>query len=210
MTPRWSVPRIWPGGECFILGGGPSLTLVDIDRLQGRRVIAVNDAYRIAPWADVMFYGDGPWLTAHRKALLDFAGLKISGCATQTNEPGIRHVYRDMINHGISRDPTEVRWNRSSGACAINLAVHFGVKRIVLLGFDMRRVDGQKHWHPDVNDDPGNPYPRFLEVFPVIARDAEALGVEILNATPGSALTAFPIEEPAELGIGRAREEARC
>jgi len=87
-------------------------------------------------------------------------------------------------------------WNISGGACAIGLAYHFGVKRIVLLGFDMRKVDGKANWHDDyVVPKPFrfNPYSRFLSVFPGIAKDLKRLNVECVNATPGSALTVFPI-----------------
>lgn len=211
MNPRWSLPRLWPGAECFILGGGPSLQLVDVEALHGRRVIAVNNAHQAAPWADVMFYGDGPWLRDHRRALLEFGGLKLTTCRSHVDEPGIRVIDRDMINHGISTDPSVVRWNRSSGACAMNIAAHFGVRRITLLGFDMRHVDGRKHWHPDLPGDiADNPYPRFLEVFPKIAADLAAIGIEVVNATPGSALTVWPIVHPDELGIGRSQAEARC
>ena len=56
--PLWTAPRIWDGGECFILGGGPSLAAVDVGQLRGRRVIAVNQAYKLGDWIDVLFFGD--------------------------------------------------------------------------------------------------------------------------------------------------------
>lgn len=108
--------------------------------------------------------------------------------------------------YGISRDPGQLSWNLSSGACAINLAVHFGVKRIVLLGFDMHKgPSGEKGWHTNrvVLDAKSNPYPSFLKPFPRIAADLAKLGVEVVNACPGSALTVWPIADPREMGLTR-------
>ena len=55
---RWTAPRMWDGGECFLLGGGPSLHEVDVNRLRGRRVIAINQGYKLGDWIDVLFFGD--------------------------------------------------------------------------------------------------------------------------------------------------------
>lgn len=135
----WLVPRMWEGGECFILGGGPSLRLAPIERLQGKRVIAVNMALNEAPWAEVLFFGDCLFYTERKHLVDEFAGLAVTTCERLTNHRRLLAVQRDMAAEGLSRDQTLVHFNRNSGACAINLARHFGVKRIVLLGFDMRK-----------------------------------------------------------------------
>lgn len=195
----WTVPEIWPSGTCYILGGGPSLSKVPLSRLHDRRVIAVNNAYLLGDWIDVMFYGDCRWLNWHQKRLLEFPGLKVTACESHKNRPGIRATRRLNSPHGITKDRNRLCWNLSSGACAINLAFHFGVKKIVLLGFDMRVVENKSNWHKDhelgKNKDP---YERFLKPFPNIARDLERFGVECINATPGSALDVFPIVEPED------------
>lgn len=56
--PFWKAPSMWDGGQCFILGGGPSLTVEQVESLRGRRVIAVNQAYKLGDWIDVLFFGD--------------------------------------------------------------------------------------------------------------------------------------------------------
>lgn len=192
----WTVPAIWPGGTCYILGGGPSLARVPMERLHDLRVIAVNNAYQLGDWIDVMFYGDCRWFNWHGKALLNFSGLKVTACESHRDRPGIRAVKRQNSPHGITTRKDRLSWNLNSGACAINLAVHFGVKKIVLFGFDMRLVDDKSNWHEAHKDSPSkNPYQRFLKPFPNIARDLERLGVECINATPGSAIDVFPIVE---------------
>lgn len=95
--------------------------------------------------------------------------------------------------YGITSKKDFVSWNGSSGACAINLAYHMGAKTIVLLGFDMRRVDGEKNWHSDHKEHlKADPFSRHLKAFPVIKKDALLLGLTILNATPESAIKQFP------------------
>lgn len=195
----WTVPRLWPGSTIYMLGGGPSLKGLDISCLQGQRVIAVNNAYRLAPWADVMFFGDCRWYEWHRNELGDFAGLKVTSCEAHANKPNLRVLRRRNSPEGINTNPQFLSWNKSSGACALNLAYHLGAGKIVLLGYDMRRVDDKCNWHDDhpiAKNPHHNPWERFLRPFPAIARDFERLHVEVVNATPGSALEVFPIVEP--------------
>jgi len=217
---HWRIPRLWPDGECFILGGGPGLRAEKdkdgnyrselVERLKGRRVIAVNMAYRLGDWIPVMFFGDCRWFNWNRAALNNFAGLKITSCERHLDKPGIKVVKRKNGPAGITKNPYEVYWNLSSGGCAINVAVHFGVKRIVLLGYDMRPVDRPEgdlsyNWHqfyPKKKMGPGkrhDPYTRFMRPFQRMAADLRGMGVECVNATPDSALTVFPIVEPEEV-----------
>jgi len=87
------------------------------------------------------------------------------------------------------------------------VAYHLGVRHIVLLGFDMRKVEDDCNWHPEhLKMNPNsekkklanggvNCYGRYLKKFPQVAKDAKRLGLNILNATPGSVLLDFPIVE---------------
>ena len=193
----WSAPPIWQGETCYILGGGPSLKAVDVERLRGARVIAVNEAYLLGDWLPVVFFGDCRWYVWHKSRLLHFGGLKVTTCRTCVNQPGIKRMRK--VNHprGLESRRDALKWNWSSGAAAINLAVHFGVQRIVLLGFDMRAVGKETHWHDHYTHDPKrDPYARFLKGFPDLAKALASLRVECVNACPGSALQDFPIVEP--------------
>jgi len=197
----WIAPKIWPGATCFILGGGPSLAKIDIERLHGQHVIAVNNAYQLADWIDVMFFGDCRWFSWHQKELIGWPGLKVSACESLAKKhKWLRVMKKRNSPWGISTNPALLTWNLNSGGCAINLAYHFGVKKIVLLGFDMRAIDGQKNWHVDHKDSPNkSPYERFMKTSPSIKADLDRLSVECVNATPGSALRDFPIVEPEEV-----------
>ena len=162
-VPAFRVPALCPGGTVVCVGGGPSLTADDVDYCQGKAtVIAVNDAWRLAPWADALIAADAAWWQRYQ-GVPDFTGLKIGLQPTAAKWPGVQ-ILRLSGDAGIERDPTRVRTGRNTGAAAINLAVHFGATRILLLGSDMQATtDATSHWfgaHP-----PGlrrtSPYPLF-------------------------------------------------
>ncbi len=202
----WRIPKIWDKATCYILGGGPSLNDVDIDRLHGdgHRVIAVNKSFRLAEWADAMFFNDKGFFLGNRQRLLDFPGLKVSTCkAIINNAPGIKFVRRRNTPWGLMRDPGFIGWNESSGAAAINLAMHLGATKLILFGYDMKRIGDYCNWDqvlekkfaPKAFD----PYKRFRAPFPRIAQDLRGMNIHCVNATPGSALTEFPIVDPEEV-----------
>ena len=170
----WKAPPLWEGGECWILGGGPSLPLefgvpeeIIRDVIRGKRspseyspymaafhdrhCIAVNNSYMIGDWIEVMHFGDCQWFIPHRNRLARFPGLKTTSCHKfkRKAKDGIKYLSRDHSHgYGIAKDPTEVAWNQNSGASAISLAHHFRVKRIILVGFDMKAGRSNRtHWH---------------------------------------------------------------
>ena len=83
------------------------------------------------------------------------------------------------------------------------MAAHLGVKRALLIGYDMREVDGASHWHgmrkkADGNDmrSGGDVYAKaMLPRFPTLVEPLRRRGVEVINCTPGSALDVWPMGE---------------
>jgi hypothetical protein len=100
---------------------------------------------------------------------------------------------------GMSLDPMRTHQGGNSGFQAANLAILMGAARILLLGFDMRAAGGRKHWHEDHPDWMVNPqestFRSWREAFEVALPSIQRAGVEIINCTPGSALTCFPMAE---------------
>ena len=197
MTPRpsvpvVSVPRRWPGRTVVCLGGGPSLTPADVDTVRGwAPVIAINDAYRVAPWADVLYACDDKWWAWHQ-GVATFAGAKYALDAKATRWPGVQ-VLRNAGEKGLELDPTGLRTGRNSGYQAINLAVHVGAARIVLLGYDMSPApDGRTHWFGDHPDKAPSPYALMRTAFDTLVAPLAAAQVEVLNCSRRTALTAFP------------------
>src|SRR5512139_1237105 len=58
---------------CIVAASGPSLTPKVADACKGFHVVAVNDAYRLFPDADVLYACDPKWWDVH-KGVRKFAG----------------------------------------------------------------------------------------------------------------------------------------
>lgn len=189
-----TVEKIWPGETCVCIGSGPSLAPEDVELVRGRcPVIAINDAYKLAPWADVLYACDQKWWTWHQ-GVPSFTGPKY---AVQSSNPVTWPDVQVLQNTGplgLELEPTGLRTGFNSGFQAINLAVHLGAARIVLLGYDMKvGANGLTHFFGDHPDRQPSPYAAMLEAFPSIVQPLAALGVAVINCTPGSALKCFPM-----------------
>ena len=117
--------------------------------------------------------------------------------------PTVTHV-RSVNKPGLSLNRAIIHQGANSGYQAINLAVHFGVKRIILLGYDMKEgPDGQKHHHAEHPKGMCNPaasnYKRWIENFGTMELDLNRARVEVINCTPGSALECFPMAKLEEV-----------
>lgn len=82
----------------------------------------------------------------------------------------------------------------NSGFQCLNLVAQMAPQRIVLVGFDMR-LDKGVHWHGWHEGHLGNPrnskLPRWRRALDGAAALLTARGVEVLNASPVSTLTAY-------------------
>ncbi len=184
--------------ECVVAATGPSLTQAVADACAGERVVAVNDAYRLMPYAEILYACDPEWWAIHDGCPW-FKGERWS-----SHQPGSNEKMNVAARYGInliagtdgnefSMDPSFIRYGSNSGFQAINLAIHFGAKRIVLVGFDMR-VNGSRHFFGD-HPDPLYNRVEFESLVPNFRMAAKALPKEIaiINATPGSRLDCFPM-----------------
>lgn len=190
LTPRWS--------QCIVAATGPSLTPAVAERCVGQPVVAVNDAYRLLPWAEVLYACDSNWWDVHN-GCPGFAGERWSSHERRSNDKlataskyGLRLVQgRDA--EGFSLDPSVIHYGSTSGFQAINLALLWGAKRVLLVGFDMH-TRGPRHFFGD-HPAPLSNWMQFEKVVPFYRRAAKALPpeIEIVNCTPGSALDCWPI-----------------
>jgi hypothetical protein len=194
ISPRWTT--------AVVAATGPSLTPEVANALRGQNVLAVNDAYRLLPFAQVLYACDSAWWNVH-KGCPDFQGEKWSSHGAAGR---IRHndksaaasryglkLIEGRDGDGFSFEHDVIHYGSNSGFQAINLALLMGARRIILVGFDMRIANGQRHFfgdHPAGLRNTSN-YQNFIRAFD---RAATMLPpeVEILNATPGSALRCFP------------------
>jgi hypothetical protein len=204
----------WINEPCIVVASGPSLTkkvahTIRMARIVDHfRLIVVNDVYKMLPYAEILYAADNSWWRVH-KDCPGFFGEKWA-CHNDDKTPGEANDKRGLAEeYGInliegadgrrfSSDPSRVVFGSNSGFQALNIALLKGCKRIILAGFDMRHVDGKSHFFGDHPEElatvPDNAYRNFANRF---ADAAEYLpkDVQIINATPGSALTCFPMME---------------
>lgn len=161
-------------------------------------MVATNDTYRLAPWADVLHACDEKWWEVHL-GVPEFAGLKFSLQNGARQWPGVQ-VIGAQGDRGLSADPSEVTTGKNSGHQAINIAVHLGAKRIVLLGYDMQAREGAPSHFFGEHPKPLKAMPAFaycISCFESLVQPLALLGVEIVNCTRETALTCFP-RQPLE------------
>lgn len=189
-----TVPKLWPGGTIVCLATGPSLTREDLAYVQGKAdgVVAVSNAYEWAPWADVLYSCDEKWWN-WKKGAPTFTGLKF----TLQKKAAERYAGVEWLQQtgpdGIELAPTGLRTGKNSGYQAINLAVHLGAARILLLGYDMRgdaaRGDHCFGHHPD-NSKP--PFQVCIPKFKTMLAPLKAIGVQVINCSRITKIDAFP------------------
>lgn len=97
----------------------------------------------------------------------------------------------EIVVHGFG----SLGFGGNSGFQALNLAVQFGCRNIILVGYDMHDQAGV-HWHGKHTGNLRNPTKKSLArwrgVLDGQAEPLKRMGVTVLNASPNSALTAYP------------------
>lgn len=148
----------------------------------------------------MLYACDSRWWKEYAEEVAGFAGERWMLGPTFACQPGVSQIEgADMP--GISGNPRRIFTGGNGGYQAIGLAVLWGARRIVLLGYDMQRAGGRAHWHADHNEQRlGNPhdFETWRARLAVAASDLRHLGVEVINASRETALTCFdrvPLEE---------------
>lgn len=160
--------------EVFILATGESVSQKLADSLKGRFVIAVSDAYKLAPWANVLVSQDKRWWN-HNPEAMKFEGLKYGGWDIK----GVEQVAYEG----------PIATSSNSGLLAAFVAHKvFKATRIILCGIDLH---GSHFFglHPEPLR---NTKPHRFDIFQRQFAEFKPKGVEILNASPISRLSAYP------------------
>lgn len=195
MKPEWYPD--WTGQTCVIVASGPSARTVPLELARGKaKFIVINHSWQLAPWADVLYAADYGWWR-ESKGCPDFKGLKVAGEIRASREGwGVNFV---TIAKGDSRlllnEPGRIGYGHSSGFQALNLAVQFGVKKIVLVGYDMR-LDNGVHWHGKHGPRMNNPTEKLAGIWRSaldrVSDEFKRLGVTVINVSEVSKLESYP------------------
>lgn len=200
-----SIAREWEGETAFVLAGGASVKNLDLSPLKGRRVIAINSAVLAWPEADILFFADARWWsdppTGWKADIGAFKGRFIT--TSGGGPPDVTRLMKVDPSTGIANRPNQLALARTSVTGTINLAIHLGCRRVVLLGADGRHGNaGERHHH-------GATYPwPFIKgsfdlhaaEFKAVAPSIERHGVEVVNANPDSAISVWP-KVPFEIAV---------
>lgn len=133
-----------------MLAGGYSARRF-LDRLEGL-VIGVNDAALRAPRGGIALSMDRLWAEHRWDELRTRSGatwLRRAAVKNIADRPSWLRVFDcDATSLALS-DAEGVLNGTHSGLCAINLAYQMRPKRLVLIGFDMKKgPNGEAHWYP--------------------------------------------------------------
>lgn len=216
----------WEDRTVVLIGGGPSLTLEQMAPVQAAHeaghvhVVAINDAYLWAPWADINYFADASWWQQHTdgvaKPMLKlsagqvrerFAAFPGQKCSIENQVGNIAddavHILRNarldtngrgIHGYGLSLDPGALVTGKNGGFQSLNLVVLAGAKTVILLGFDGQAAkDGRTHWSGGHSTPtPEVVYADYRQAMSSAEHDLKAAGVRVFNCSPGSAIDTFP------------------
>lgn len=186
----------------MVVATGPSLTKADVEACRHLPTLVVNDAWELAPWARWLYACDLRWWDKRWEFVKDFAGEKWTRDPIASKKYRLSHI-ESKPYPGLSTDKGLIHEGCNSGYQAINLALHFGASRVVLLGFDAKGTTGKTHFfgrhderglpdRPDYGDLPKE----FAKAVP------DKVGLEVINCTRDTAITCFKrMELPDALAL---------
>lgn len=185
----------WKGETVCVIASGPSLTKEDCDEVQRRgwKTIAINDTYKMAPFAEVMYACDGSWWNVYAEEVKkNFKGEMWTQDKNAAQKYNLFYV-KSENKQGLSLQNV-IYQGANSGYQCTNLAYLWGANRIILLGLDCSPdAKGKTHWfgnHPKTLSN-AHPFERWKSAFNKMSTDLTTQGVEVINASRRTALTCF-------------------
>lgn len=189
----------WTGETAIVVATGPSAADAPLEKAKGRaQFLVVKDGWKLAPWASHLYACDHHWWEQYQ-GVKEFKGTRV----VYDKRTVDKYLGLDMIKIEIEKHVPDMRfdkpgyvgWGGNSGFHAINLAAQWGAKKIILIGFDMR-VDKGRHFFGDhpysaVRPSEGN-MRRWVPHLDKQAPILKARGIDVVNCSQVSALTAYP------------------
>lgn len=218
------IERKYEGETAILVATGPSLNndqigIVHKAHTAGNcRVITVNNSYQLAPWADAHMACNDNWWRHYwpiDPVLREMKADKYTRYKDIAKDYGILYIHT-IVKDGLSTDPSVLHINHGSGPLGINLALLYGIKKLLLIGHDMkfskdyngrRKKAGSKprhffgeypkelsHW-PSVKVGLSKPgvLDGLIEAYKKMVPQLPSIGMEVINCTPDSELKCFPM-----------------
>lgn len=172
------------------IASGPSVTQADIDYCRGKgKVYVVNEMIFQVPWAHALYAADKSWWDAYR-GCPQYQGQKYAPCTQAANKWGLTLI--DLEFNKLWGSPGKIASGGNSGFQVLNLAVLFGAKKVVLLGYDMGHAPDQPKHCFDIENPPkivrDSNYKKWVEHF---EKAAPLIPVPVYNTSMQSNLDCF-------------------
>lgn len=187
----------WEGETVVIVASGPSAKNAPLHVAKGKaKFIAINKSWELAPWADILYGCDFAWWK-HVKGCPGFSGLKLTvDRAAVKDFPELKQVECRKPDDRLFLSPLgTVGWGGNGGFHALNLAVQFGCRKIILVGYDMTTRYGL-HWHGAHTGNLHNPkeasVARWRRAVDNASKVIHPMGIKVINCSKVSALTSYP------------------
>ena len=188
-----------------VIGTGPSLTLKQIEKVSHLKRFGANRAFEFD--LDVL-HGCNYQFWEHY-----WPQVKGLRCDKWTTRPELKGKYpglsyiEERWEDGLSTDPAYICAHHGTGPQVVNLALLYGCETIILIGWDMRYpgkisdreyTEKRHYFGGDVLTENHWPHTSPDGSLGGLIREMETIrpddyGIEIINCTPDSAMTCFPM-----------------
>lgn len=196
-------------GECVaIVGAGPSANVEQTSKLRNRiHVAAIKQSIELCKdekgyWPDLVYGCDAHWWE-YRKGLREFNGLKIA-----FDSPKFINIFPDLRKIKVEKEGVKytqrfmmktaghVGGGGNSGFQLLNLVVQFGVRGILLIGFDAKDEHVKPHWYgrntwPRSTNPNRTAFKGWREAFEQALPTLKSLDVDVINASPITGINCF-------------------
>jgi hypothetical protein len=150
----------------------------------------------MAPWADALYACDSSWWNNYfAEVCRTFKGPQLWTISTQARDQyKIHWILGNSNRSGLSNSNDWIVAGKNSGYQSIGLAIFFGCKRVILLGYDFQRSGGKAHWHADHPRTMGNGgrFHDWVKDMDPLARATKEAGIDVINCSRTTAIKSFP------------------
>ncbi|MFV1983008.1 MAG: hypothetical protein ACC657_05645 [Thiohalomonadales bacterium] len=193
----------------IIIGTGFSLTIEQIQQVRHLKLFGINKAYQFD--VDVMLACNSEFWDHYWFDIAKYKCHKWTPRLNSAKKYNLNYI-EEVWQEGLSTNNNFIHAHHGSGPQILNIALHYGVTKMALIGWDMRypgkisdrQYEEKRHYFGE--------YPKELQHWPRtsengnlsgLIREVETIkphdyGIEIINCTKDSALTCFPYQSLSE------------
>lgn len=169
-TTRWQITPDWQGETAVLVGHADSMTkeLADWAMTTGYRIVAVNQAVRFVPKADLFVALDPHpsfWASVE-----GFPGLKVIGVDVEME--GHDALYAGMFYETVRMPDGSMVEIRNNFIAAMRVAERLGCAKLILMGVDAEAYE-ERHRHTG--------FFGFVQALPQVSDDLRAKGIEVVT-----------------------------